>query len=221
MNYRGVLFDWNGTIFFDSDKHKKAWQLFLPEKIGREVSEDEIRTNCLGQTNSEILRRYFGEDLSDDEVYRLAYEKEALYRSLCLKDTENLHMVKGAEEYFNYLKDNGIPFTLATGSEIENVKFYFETFRIDRWFSFDNIVWDDGTVPGKPAPDFYIRGAAKLGLDPKDCIVFEDSSAGVQSALNAGAHAVVQLMQGSHNPRYPGVTLACTDFCNIAAFNAL
>ena len=36
MNYRGVLFDWNGTIFFDSDKHKKAWQLFLPEKIGRE-----------------------------------------------------------------------------------------------------------------------------------------------------------------------------------------
>ena len=72
MNYRGVLFDWNGTIFFDSDKHKKAWQLFLPEKIGREVSEDEIRTNCLGQTNSEILRRYFGEDLSDDEVYRLA-----------------------------------------------------------------------------------------------------------------------------------------------------
>lgn len=221
MNYRGILFDFNGTLFFDSSKHKEAWQIFLPERIGREVTEEEIRKNCLGQNNSEIMHRYFGADISDKEVERLAYEKEALYRSLCLKDTENLHLVKGAEEYFDHLKDLDVPFTIATGSEIENVKFYFETFRIGRWFSLEKMIWDDGKIPGKPAPDFYLRAAEKIGLDASDCVIFEDSAAGVQSALNANAHAVVQLMQGTHNPVYPGVRLTCTDFCDIKALDAL
>jgi beta-phosphoglucomutase-like phosphatase (HAD superfamily) len=221
MNYKGILFDFNGTLFFDSSKHKEAWQIFLPERIGREVTEEEIRKNCLGQNNSEIMHRYFGADISDKEVERLAYEKEALYRSLCLKDTENLHLVKGAEEYFDHLKDLGVPFTIATGSEIENVKFYFETFRIGRWFSLEKMIWDDGKIPGKPAPDFYLRAAEKIGLHASDCVIFEDSAAGVQSALNANAHAVVQLMQGTHNPVYPGVHMTCTDFCDIKAFDAL
>lgn len=221
MNYRGILFDFNGTLFFDSSKHKEAWQLYLPEKLGREVSEDEIRKNCLGQNNSEILRRYFGADLPEAEIARLAYEKESLYRSLCLKDEANLHLVKGAEAYFDSLKERGIPFTIVTGSEIDNVRFYFETFRIDRWFSLENMVWDNGKIAGKPAPDFYLRGAEKLGLAPSECLVFEDSYAGVLSAQNAKAHAVVQLMQGTHNPRYEGVALACEDFTDIAAFDAL
>jgi len=221
MNYKGILFDFNGTLFFDSSKHKEAWQIFLPERIGRDVTEEEIRKNCLGQNNSEIMHRYFGADISDQEVERLAYEKEALYRSLCLKDEENLHLVKGAEEYFDHLKDLGVPFTIATGSEIENVKFYFETFRIGRWFSLENMIWDDGKIPGKPAPDFYLRAAEKLGLSASDCVIFEDSAAGVKSAQNANAYAVVQLMQGTHNPVYPGVQMTCTDFCDVKSFDML
>ena len=116
MNYRGIIFDFNGTLFFDSEKHKQAWQIFLPEKLGMDITEDEVRKNCLGQTNAEILRRYFGEDLSDAEVDRLAYEKEALYRSLCVKDAATCHLVDGAVEYFDHIKELGIHFTIATGS---------------------------------------------------------------------------------------------------------
>ena len=221
MNYRGVLFDFNGTLFFDSEKHKEAWQIFLPEKLGIEITEEEIRKNCLGQSNPQILTRYFGTDLSHSEIDRLAYEKEALYRSLCKKDEKTFHLVKGAEAYFDHLKELGIPFTIATGSEIENVKFYFEEFNIGRWFSLDRMVWDDGVIPSKPNPELYLRAAEKIGVPASECLIFEDSNSGVKAARNANAHAIVQLVEKDGDPLYEGTALTARDFTDIAAFDAL
>lgn len=221
MNYKGIIFDFNGTLFFDSAKHKEAWQIFLPEKLGMDITEEEVRKNCLGQTNPEILRRYFGEDLSDEEVERLALEKEALYRSLCKKDAATCHLVRGAVEYFDHLTALGIPFTIATGSEISNVRFYFEEFGIGKWFSLDKMIVDDGTVPGKPAPDFYLRAAEKIGLSASDCLIFEDSRSGVLAARNAGAHAIVQLVEKDGDPLYEGTAMTARDFTDVAAFDAL
>ena len=221
MNYRGILFDFNGTLFFDSPKHKEAWQIFLPEKLGIDITEEEVRKNCLGQSNTEILTRYFGADLTREEIDRLADEKESLYRSLCKKDDKTFHLVKGAEAYFDHVKELGIPFTIATGSEIGNVRFYFEEFGIGRWFDFDKVVLDDGIIPGKPAPDLYLRAAEKLGLSASDCLIFEDSRSGVQAARNAKAHAIVQLLEKDGDPLYEGTALTVRDFTDIAAFDAL
>lgn len=221
MNYRGVLFDFNGTLFFDSEKHKQAWQIFLPEKLGISVTEEEIRRNCLGQSNHEILTRYFGKDLSENELARLTFEKESLYRSLCKKDEGSFHLVRGAVEYFDYLTARGIPFTIATGSEIGNVKFYFEEFNIGRWFSLDKMVWDDGVIPSKPDPALYLRAAEKIGVPASECLVFEDSRSGVLAARRAGAHAIVQLVEKDSDPVYEGTALTVRDLCDIAAFEAL
>ena len=221
MNYRGVLFDFNGTLFFDSEKHKEAWQIFLPEKLGIDITEAEVRKNCLGQSNHEILTRYFGLDLPKSEIDRLADEKESLYRSLCLKDEKTFHMVKGAETYFDHLKELKIPFTIATGSEIGNVSFYFKEFGIGRWFSLDKMVWDDGVIPGKPAPDLYLRAAEKIGVPASECLIFEDSRSGVQSARNAGAYGVVQLLEKDGDPLYDGTLLTVRDFTDVSAFDAL
>ena len=221
MNYRGILFDFNGTLFFDSEKHKEAWQIFLPEKLGIDITEEEVRKNCLGQSNHEILTRYFGENLSKSEIDRLADEKESLYRSLCKKDDKTFHMVKGAEAYFDHLKELGIPFTIATGSEIGNVKFYFEEFGIGRWFSLDKMVWDDGILPGKPNPALYLCAAEKIGVSASECLIFEDSRSGVLAARNANAHAIVQLVEKDGDPLYEGTALTVHDFTNIAVFDAL
>lgn len=221
MNYCGVLFDFNGTLFFDSKKHLEAWQIFLPERLGIEITEEEVRKNCLGQSNPEILTRYFGEDLSKSEIDRLAFEKESLYRSLCKRDEETFHLVKGAEDYFDHLKECGIPFTIATGSEISNVKFYFEEFGIDRWFSLDKMVWDDGVLPSKPNPELYLRAAEKIGVSASECLIFEDSRSGVLAARNANAHAIVQLVEKDGDPLYEGTALTVRDFTGVAAFDAL
>ena len=219
--HRGVLFDFNGTLFYDSEKHKEAWQIFLGDRLGIEITEAEVRRSCLGQSNYEILPRYFGSHLTREELVRLAYEKEALYRTLCKRDEKTFHLVAGAEVYFEHLTERGIPFTIATGSEIDNVQFYFKEFDIGRWFSFDRIVLDDGTLPGKPAPDVYLRAAEKLGLSPSECLVFEDSRSGVLAARNANAHAVVQLVEKDGDPLYEGTALQVHDFTDIAAFDAL
>jgi len=221
MNYRGVIFDFNGTLFFDSEKHTEAWQKFLPEKLGISITEEEVRRNCLGQTNYEILTRYFGADLSETELARLTDEKEALYRSLCKQDERTFHLVKGAEEYFDYLTAHGIPFTIATGSEISNVKFYFEEFGIGRWFSLDKMVWDDGSVPGKPDPALYLRAAEKIGVPTSECLIFEDSRSGVLAARRAGAYSIVQLVEKDGDPLYDGTALTVRDLTDIRAFEAL
>ena len=221
MNYRGILFDFNGTLFFDSAKHKEAWQIFLPEKLGVDITEEEVRKNCLGQSNHEILTRYFGADLSKSEIDRLANEKESLYRSLCKKDDKTFHLVKGAEAYFEHITELGIPFTIATGSEIGNVKFYFEEFGIGKWFSLDKMIWDDGILPGKPNPELYLKAAEKIGVSASECLIFEDSRSGVLAARNANAHAIVQLVEKDGDPLYEGTALTVHDFTDIAAFDAL
>ncbi len=182
---RSAIFDFNGTLFSDSDKHKDAWHVFTA-RYGKEVGEEELVTHFLGRSNAYILHRLFGADLPAREVARMTLEKEGIYRDLCRKDIANFHLMPGAEDFLDYLKESGVRFTIATGSEVSNVNFYFEEFGLSRWFDRARVVLDDGTLPGKPAPDVYLRAAAVLGVSPPDCAVFEDSSSGVCAAHSAG-----------------------------------
>lgn len=86
-----------------------------------------------------------------------------------------------------------IPHTIATASEKTNVLFFFEHLQLDKWFDVEKVVYDDGTLPGKPAPDIYLRVAQKLGLNPNDCIVVEDAQSGIKSAESAGIGKIVAL----------------------------
>ena len=62
-----------------------------------------------------------------------------------------------------------------------------------KWFDIDKIVFSDGTIPGKPAPDIFLIAAEKIGLAPKNCVVIEDAIAGIKSAQAAGIGKVVAI----------------------------
>lgn len=181
---RSAIFDFNGTLFRDSDKHMAAWHVFA-DRYGKHVSEEELVKFFLGRANAFILRRMFGEDVGDTEITRMALEKEGIYRELCLADPACCHLVAGAEEFFDFLKGEAIPFTIATGSEVSNVDFYFQRFGLSRWFDRASIVLDDGSFPGKPHPDCFLRAAELLHAAPEECVVFEDSYSGVEAAAAA------------------------------------
>ena len=83
-------------------------------------------------------------------------EKEAVYRKWCKQNPEEFHLAPGAVEFLDYIKANNIPHTIATMSEWDNVEFYIKEFRLERWFDLDKIVFSDGTIPGKPAPDIFL-----------------------------------------------------------------
>ena len=214
---RSVIFDFNGTLFADSDKHREGWKRFLA-KYGLDVDDEELRTHYLGRTNPYILKRVFGEDLAPDLIAARTLEKEATYRQCCMEDPDSFHLIEGATAFLDFLKDSGVDFTIATGSEYSNVDFYFAEFGLGKWFDRSRVVLDDGSFPGKPAPDGYLRAAKVLGVDPADCVVFEDSISGVRAAHAAGIGKIVAICTEVSAERllsYPGVVVAEKDFSNM------
>jgi HAD superfamily hydrolase (TIGR01509 family) len=190
---KGIIFDFNGTLFFDSEKHLEAWREFSKRVRPYPFTDDEMREHMFGRTNEDIIGYLLGKKPDPELVEKLGKEKEAVYREMCLKDMENTHLAPGAVEFLDYLKENNIPRTIATMSEKDNVDFYIETFNLEKWFDLDKIVYADGTLPGKPAPDIYIKASKMLNLEPKDCIVVEDALSGLEAGYRAGAGMIIAM----------------------------
>lgn len=195
MYLRGIVFDFNGTLYWDTDKHNVAWTILSRELREHELTMEELKTKVQGRTTSDILRFLMGGEVDEETLKTLGEKKEALYRSLCLEDGENLQLAPGAPEFFDRLKAESIPMAIATSSGKDNIDFYFQAFKLERWFSLDRVIYDDGTMQGKPAPDIFLRAFGRLGLQPQECMVVEDSPLGLEAARRAGAGQIV-LMGG-------------------------
>ena len=183
---KGIIFDFNGTLFWDSKLHYDAWREFSKELRGYEFTDEEMRNKMFGHTNADIIEYAIGKKPSAEIVEKYAKEKEELYRKRCLLDRDSFKLAPGAIEFLNFLKEHNIPRTIATMSEWSNVEFYIKEFELSKWFDIDKIVYSDGKIPGKPAPDIFQIAAQKINLAPKDCLVIEDAIAGIKSAQSAG-----------------------------------
>ena len=189
---KAVIFDFNGTLFDDTNFHLEAWQRFLRKKFNLDLTLEEVREKFIGPNNSVIFRNYFGENyFTEEELLRLAREKEAEYRAIVQRDTANMQLMEGAPELFDLLVERKIPFALATASHIDNVMFYLEDLGLKKWFTMDRIVYDEGILPSKPDPAFYLEAMKRISMNPEDCIIVEDSPSGIQAAINAKAGQVV------------------------------
>ena len=191
--HKGIIFDFNGTLFFDSEKHLEAWREFSKRLRKEPFTDKEMRDFMFGRTNEDIIAYLIGKRPSPQMVEELAKEKEAVYRDMCRKDYKNTVLAPGAIDFLNYLKENNIPRTIATMSEKDNVDFYIDEFKLAQWFDIDKIVYADGTIPGKPAPDIYIKAAKILNLSPRDCIVVEDAVSGIEAARGAEIGKIIAM----------------------------
>ena len=134
-----------------------------------------------------------------------------MYQNTCLALGAGFKLSPGSIELFEYLKRKNIPFTIATSSEIGNVRFFFKHLGLGTWFDINSIVFDDGSFPGKPAPDIYLKAAQKIGLAPNNCLVVEDARSGIRSAHAAGIGYIVALGPKENHTellKLPGVDLA-------------
>lgn len=191
---KGIIFDFNGTLFWDSEIQENAWKTFGTKLSGRNITDEEFNTYFHGRTNKDTLEYLTERVLTDKEVNELAQQKESIYRDLCKSDLNKFKLAPGVERYLDYLKENNIPFTIATASEINNVNFFIKEFQLDKWFDISKIVYDDGTFRGKPEPDIYLKASEALNIQPDNCIVFEDALSGVQSAQRAGVKEIIAVV---------------------------
>ena len=189
----GVIFDFNGTMFFDSDKHVKAWVEFTEELIGREITTKEKRVYVSNKSGREIIDHFLGYEISDDMYEQFSEEKEGIYRRLCNDDKENLKLAPGLEQFLDFLTENNVPRTIASVAPLSNMMYYFETFDLYRWFDTDKIVYHDKRLRDKPFPDLYLVACKMINMPPEKCLVFEDSSIGITAAQNAGIKHIVAI----------------------------
>lgn len=185
---KGIIFDFNGTLLWDTPFHNKAWNLFL-DKYRIKLSDNEIRENMHGRTNAEILKYLFKKEFTQSEVNSLAAQKEEIYRHLILNTNFQLH--DGVTKMFDFCLACAIPIAIATSSDKVNADFYYERYELKKWFPRRRFIYNDYTFEGKPAPDIFQKAVKQLFLDPEEIIVFEDSPAGIKSAANFGAGKTV------------------------------
>lgn len=190
---KGIIFDFNGTLYWDSQLHYDAWREFSKIIRGVSFTNEEMRDKMFGHTNEDIIEYAIGKKPSAEMVEKYGKEKEALYRKRCLLEPEKFKLAQGATELLDYLKENNIPRTIATMSEWDNVEFYIKHFHLEKWFDIDKIVYSNGKIPGKPAPDIFLIAAEKIGIEPKDCVVIEDAIAGINSAKAAGIGKIIAI----------------------------
>ena len=192
---KGILFDFNGTLFFDTDCHVKAFEQYYA-KCGMDVpSADYIINNLFGLSNEAIYKGFFDSNATAEECRRFGEEKENLYYKACLERTGGLQYTNGACELISYLRENGIPYCLATGAGMDNIRFYNENMDLAKWFDREHIVCADDPVKCKPDPAIYEYAASKIGLSASECIVFEDGPLGLIAANRANAGAAIAIYE--------------------------
>lgn len=188
MSFSGVIFDFNGTLFWDTKLHNKAWDIFLT-KHDLYLSDEDKFSKMHGKNNRDLFISIFGGQLSDQQIIDYTMEKELLYQELCLKT--DMQLAPGVTGFLDFLKDENIPFTIATASGKENLDFYFEYLPLSRWFEYDKVVYNNGKIKGKPDPQIYQIALSVINKKPGEVIIFEDAVAGLQSARNARAGKII------------------------------
>lgn len=179
----GAIFDMDGVIVHSNPTHKIAIKQFC-KKHNLKLTDSFLEKKIYGRTNKEWIPELFGE-LQTEEINRLSDEKEALFRSMFDPEKE---IVAGLREFLEDLKSNGVPAVVATSAPGENADFILDSLNIRKYFQ---TVLDSSHVEkGKPEPEVYLKAAAALGFSPEQCFVFEDSIAGVQAGVRAGASVI-------------------------------
>lgn len=188
MAIKGVIFDFNGTLFFDTHLHNQAWNIFLKQHSFT-LTDEEKNKRIHGKNNAAILSNLFSDALTTEDIKRLSIEKEDIYQSLCLK--EDMKLASGSEDILEYLVGNEVPFTIATASDLYNLEFYFEHLNLNRYFDLSKIVYSNGKVKSKPNPEIFLKAMDILNINPDQTLIFEDSPAGIKAAESAKAKKII------------------------------
>ncbi len=215
MKTQGIIFDFNGTLFWDTPLHDRAWDLFL-ENHQISLTMEQKASKIHGKTNADILRGIFEKELNDSEIETMTMEKEKIYHGICLQN--KMDYAPGALEYIKYLKSNKIPYTIATSSGWENIDFYIQHMELSKWFDLDKIVYNNGSFRGKPHPDIFLKAIDNLRIKAENILIFEDSIAGIQSAENAGAGQII-IVNSNHQKYDKWPYQVITNFNQVDIFN--
>ena len=180
---RAILFDMDGVLVLTADAHFEAWRA-MGAKHGVDVTRQAF-DRSFGRTNPDCVRMLIDPDPSDALVRAIAEEKEAMYRDLV---RAAIPLAPGTLRVLTRFRETGFRLAIGSSAPRENLDMILDGASIRGFF--DAVVDASMVTRGKPAPDVFLAGARRLGIDPARCTVIEDAPAGIQAARAAGMEAV-------------------------------
>jgi len=192
--YRGFIFDLDGVLVDSSRIHYSGWRKVL-NRFDEDFDYETFRKNYFGKRGTDTFEMIFGKGkFSAEEVKRLSDEVDSNF----VKVVGEVGVpVRGALEFVRSLKESGEKVALATSAPRQNVDAFLDAFSIRGIF--DAEVCGDDVSEGKPDPEVFLTAASRLNLAPNNCLVFEDSLAGVTAAKAAGTTCVALLTTTSRD----------------------
>lgn len=185
MPIRGVLFDMDGLVLDTEKLYARFWTeachaLGYPMNHQQALGMRSLN-HAAGQ---EKLISYFGEGISYSAVRAKRIELMDAFI-----DENGVDPMPGIYELMDELNRRGIPTAITSSSPMERILRYLTPLGLTDHFT--HLISGYDVPHGKPEPDIYLRGAAKLGLRPEECLALEDSPAGILSAYRAGCRTVM------------------------------
>ena len=179
-----LIFDVDGTLIDSNPSHKEAYKQFF-KNHDITISDDDFEQFISGRMDPDIMKHFFGEDITPEQIDAYTNEKETLYQKIY---APKIKPIDGLLPFLQQVKEAGIPMAIATSGPKMNVDFLFEHIPLQPFFA--QIVCSQDIQDGKPAPQIFEVAAQKLGQSADQCIVFEDSPPGVEAAKKAGMRIV-------------------------------
>jgi len=186
MNVKACIFDLDGVIVDTAMYHYQAWKR-LANSLGFDFTEhDNEQLKGVSRVRSlEIILELGGITKTEAEQERLAAQKNEWYVEM-ISHMKPDEILPGAKEFVQACRDAGIK--TALGSASKNSMMILD--KIGMTSLFDAIIDGNKVTKAKPDPEVFIKGAEELGVQPADCVVFEDAIAGVEAAKAGGMKAV-------------------------------
>jgi HAD superfamily hydrolase (TIGR01509 family) len=183
-----VIFDCDGVLV-DSEILSQRVLLNMLEKVGVVVSEDYFLTHFLGFNFEHVTAKVFA-----DFSVTLTSEFRQSYRAALINVFET--ELQQTHQLESVLSQLNVGSCVATSGSPEKVKHSLHYTNLEQYFD-DRVFTSSEVKNGKPAPDLFLHAAEKMGVSAQNCLVIEDSNAGVAAALAANMH-VIRYTGASH-----------------------
>lgn len=192
---RAFIFDLDGVLVDTAKYHYLAWKK-LADRLGLKfnIKDNELLKGVSRRRSFEIILELNDMKMTEEEILRYCTEKNECYLDY-IRELKKEEILPGAREFLEEAKDAG--FRIALGSASKNSGLILDRLGITELF--DAII--DGTKiqSAKPDPEVFLKGAEELNVPPEECVVFEDSSAGI-AAAHAGHMKSVGVSNSSLTP---------------------
>lgn len=182
MAYRGVIFDMDGTLIHSTEADFQAWR-----RVCLDYNLDltwEKYFPMLGMKSVDFVKKFM---LLDDELVASVLQAKANYFDDYVAET-GIEPVQDVISLLKEIKAQGYKIAIATSSRRYKANTVLNRLSLVEYF--DIITTGEEVHNSKPAPDIFLLAADRLGLNPAECIVFEDAATGVKAAKQAGAFTI-------------------------------